>query len=192
VREEDGGSESPTTIAVEVECDLDAQIAFDFRSASNCWCQATVTPGDASRTPKACPCTVCHPDWGNNPVHIDCSGWEENGGGAEGSAQEQALEDEAPAVPDPYVVQTCTSLDCAAACNGTCRLDCSVSDGSCPFCENNPANAPTPAPVGDAEEDGIANFGEKDRQSSAAPATSSPVVVGAAFLCAHVLMTVLA
>lgn len=45
--------------------------------------------------------------------------------------------------PDPYLFQTCTSIDCGGNCNGTCSVGCSESGVACPFCEASPTAAPT-------------------------------------------------
>jgi hypothetical protein len=139
------GEREPATISMEVECDLDSKIGFDFRRASGCFCQATVTPGNAERSPKTCPCSICPSDWGSIPLHIDCS-----------VSQEENLEF------DPYIVDSCVSIDCAGNCNGTCRIDCPASDGGCQFC---PSDGP------DDTEDGSSNNG--DDGSGARPSLPS-------------------
>jgi hypothetical protein len=54
-------------------------------------------------------------------------------------------------VPDPYIFDTCVSVDCAANCNGTCSLGCDSLTASslCSFCEG-AEGSPTPGPTGPA------------------------------------------
>ena len=53
----------------------------------------------------------------------------------------------------PYIANTCTSVDCSGACNGTCALNCADSDTSCIFCANARENQPTVSPTGAANDD---------------------------------------
>jgi len=49
---------------------------------------------------------------------------------------------------DPFIFADCSSIDCAANCNGTCSLGCGKGAGpTCPFCAG-AAGSPTPAPTG--------------------------------------------
>jgi hypothetical protein len=48
---------------------------------------------------------------------------------------------------DPYIFDTCTSVDCSGACNGTCALNCDASGVACSFCANAPGNQATLAPT---------------------------------------------
>lgn len=99
-------------IKVQVDCPLDSQIAFDFRRAHGCSCGASVTHWDGRQ--KFCPCIICPQGFGNSPVSIDCSMRE-----------------------DPYIISTCTYMDCGFACNGTCEFSCKNSGPGCTFCEGN-------------------------------------------------------
>ena len=114
-----------TDLKVTVNCALDSQVAFDFRRAQSCTCGAEAIPSNGTR--KNCPCVVCPDGFGNSPFAIDCRGNEE----------------------DPFVIGTCTSLDCSFACNGTCSYDCDFAGPECPFCapaELPPTNHPTSPP----------------------------------------------
>lgn len=49
---------------------------------------------------------------------------------------------------DPFIFADCSSIDCAANCNGTCNIGCGKGAGpTCPFCAG-AAGSPTPAPTG--------------------------------------------
>ncbi|KAL7580218.1 hypothetical protein ACA910_012963 [Epithemia clementina (nom. ined.)] len=109
-------------VKIQVDCPLDSQIAFDFRRAYGCSCGAALKKFDGSE--KFCPCIVCPLGFGNSPISIDCSEKE-----------------------DPYIISTCTFLDCGFGCNGTCEFSCKNSGPSCSFCKDRP-DAPTPAPTG--------------------------------------------
>jgi hypothetical protein len=50
---------------------------------------------------------------------------------------------------DPFIFATCSSIDCAGNCNGTCSLGCEVSGPQCEFCENSETR-PTAAPTGNS------------------------------------------
>mmetsp|Transcript_19190 Transcript_19190/g.41255 ORF Transcript_19190/g.41255 Transcript_19190/m.41255 type:complete len:240 (+) Transcript_19190:119-838(+) len=108
-------------VQVRVTCPLDSQTAFDFRRAVGCGCGARVTKNGEF---KDCPCIVCPMGFGTSPVSIDCTDKE-----------------------DPFIISTCSFLDCGFGCNGTCEFSCKESGPSCSFCANNP-NAPTLAPTG--------------------------------------------
>jgi hypothetical protein len=112
-----------TDLAITVNCQLDSQIAFDFRRAKGCTCGAQAVPSDTG-VAKVCPCVVCPDGYGSSPVSIDCSTEE-----------------------DPFVINTCTSLDCDFSCNGTCSYDCVGAGPECAFCFN-----ATEAPTGDEGE----------------------------------------
>lgn len=159
------GSIGDTKIDFEARCDANSQTKFDFRAAANCGCQARVeVPG---QPPKTCPCTVCQAGFGKNPINVDCSMYEDQQDDQSTTAPE--VTDSIKVIPEvsdsvklpddttaatqppqvsPYVVNTCTSLDCSAACNGTCALNCANSEEACIFCANNIANQPTGAPTG--------------------------------------------
>jgi hypothetical protein len=46
---------------------------------------------------------------------------------------------------DPFIFDTCTSVDCSGACNGTCALNCDESGPACSYCEKVATVAPTQA-----------------------------------------------
>ena len=112
--------ETAVNLDLRVECDLDSQIAADFRRAANCACGVAVTDV-ATGEAKNCQCQVCPFGFGDSPVSIECA--------------------------DDFVIGECTSLDCGFACNGTCRFDCANSGPECAFCEDD-VFAPTVAPTG--------------------------------------------
>jgi hypothetical protein len=58
---------------ITIECYLDTTTGFDFRRASGCTCTTLLTPSNASRLPKTCPCYVCPMGFGSSSVSIDCS-----------------------------------------------------------------------------------------------------------------------
>jgi len=118
--------ESYSDLQITINCQLDSQTAFDYRRSQSCTCTSKTIPSDPDKPEKTCPCTVCPLGFGRNPINIDCSQNEE----------------------DPFIINTCSSLDCDFACNGTCRYDCFNSGPECPFCSNNPL-APTPSPTGE-------------------------------------------
>mmetsp|Transcript_15938 Transcript_15938/g.20826 ORF Transcript_15938/g.20826 Transcript_15938/m.20826 type:complete len:233 (+) Transcript_15938:202-900(+) len=111
---------SSAEVAIVVECPLESQVGFDFRRAVGCSCGARVTPSNG--VSKDCPCIVCPFGFGTAPISVDCTMRE-----------------------DPYIISTCTFMDCGFSCNGTCEFDCSNSGPSCTFCA---PGAPTPAPTG--------------------------------------------
>jgi hypothetical protein len=244
---------------ITIECYLDTTTEFDFRRASGCTCTTLLTPSNASRLPKTCPCYVCPIGFGSSSVSIDCSylipnATDDNttnanasstvpssvpsfsptpGGGAAATTSAPAAmptassgspTSAAPAVgggqaipiaptlnpavgsgapvasvgtgapsaagsgsgavpqmqrnrhlqggstgapsplingtantttanetvlPDPYIFDTCVSVDCGGNCNGTCSLGCDDPTAStlCDFCEG-AAGSPTPVPSG--------------------------------------------
>ena len=107
------GGGDKVDLRIQVDCPLDSQIAFDFRRASGCQCGAAVKHSDGKE--KFCPCIVCPLGFGNSPISIDCSMRE-----------------------DPFIVASCSNLDCGFGCNGTCEFNCRNSGQSCPYCEDNP------------------------------------------------------
>ena len=107
------GGGDKVDLRIQVDCPLDSQIAFDFRRASGCQCGAAVKHSDGKET--FCPCIVCPLGFGNSPISIDCSMKE-----------------------DPFIVASCSNLDCGFGCNGTCEFNCRNSGQSCPYCEDNP------------------------------------------------------
>lgn len=90
---------NPVFISSSVSCDSSPS-KFDFRQAEGCTCTAEVTTGSET---KLCGCTVCPSGYGLNPLSVDC-----------GDADE------------PYVLDTCTTLDCNFDCNGKCTGGCDV------------------------------------------------------------------
>jgi len=113
-----------TDLDLTVNCGFDDQIAFDFRRAQSCTCSASAISSDPDKPPKRCPCEVCPDGYGQSPVSIDC--------GAE---------------EDPFVIGSCTNLDCNFGCNGTCNFSCENPLPECAgLCEA--AGAPTFAPTG--------------------------------------------
>ncbi|GAX23639.1 hypothetical protein FisN_12Hh212 [Fistulifera solaris] len=89
----------PVLISSSVSC-ASSPSMFDFRQAEGCTCTAQVTTGTETKT---CGCTVCPAGYGINPLSVDCGDQE-----------------------DPYVMDTCTSLDCNFDCNGKCSGSCDV------------------------------------------------------------------
>ncbi|GAX15091.1 hypothetical protein FisN_12Lh212 [Fistulifera solaris] len=90
---------NPVLISSSVSC-ASSPSMFDFRQAEGCTCTAQVTTGTETKT---CGCTVCPAGYGINPLSVDCGGQE-----------------------DPYVMDTCTSLDCNFDCNGKCSGGCDI------------------------------------------------------------------
>jgi hypothetical protein len=124
-----GDATNLTTITFQARCDIDQidpSIEFDYRRASGCVCQASVSKPNLE--PKTCACTICQAGFGNTPINVNCS--------ATTDIDETA---------DHYIYSTCTSVDCSGACNGSCNLSCDESGSSCPFCAA--TNMPTGAPA---------------------------------------------
>lgn len=188
-------SSSYTDISVYTECDLDSQIKFDFRRASNCKCEAHIHTVlvDGTATPdKYCACTICAQGFGNTPVSIDCSAWANitntnstapsnnstNVTSTGNVTAEESMEEDTTnsTMPDAIIIDECTSLDCGMNCNGECRLDCDSSGELCEFCSNNPANQPTMVPISNntVEDDPLANF---DGKSINSESTSNSIIV---------------
>jgi hypothetical protein len=183
---------SMTELTIYTECDFDSQIKFDFRRSANCKCSAhvhRVLENGTSAPDKYCPCLICAAGFGDSPVSIDCSPWDnvnssiiENEWATE-TVAEQSVEQR----PDSLIVGECSSLDCGMGCNGTCRLDCATSDTSCPFCSNNPANQPTASPytpnsTTDGGADPLTNFDgtatDSETKSSATKMTVYGTIIG--------------
>jgi len=63
--------------------------------------------------------------------------------------------------PDPYIFDTCVSIDCGANCNGTCSIGCSEerTAETCPFCSETFTEPPTGAPL-DGGDGGVPTIGE--------------------------------
>lgn len=144
-----------TALTIYTECDLDDDIGFDFRRSNNCDCEAhvhRVLANGTSPMDKYCPCIICTKGFGNNPISIDCTPWDHIAAAnaalvnASGTSRDTAstTSTNATQYPDSIIMNTCSSLDCGMACNGTCRIDCDNSDQSCPFCSNNPNNTEPP------------------------------------------------
>jgi hypothetical protein len=109
-------------------CKLDSGFAFDYRRSNGCVCQATITHSDTTRPSKVCPCSICPAGFGESPLAIDCTEFDED------------------PETDPFIIDRCSSLDCGFACNGTCAFDCEESGEECEFCAE--GNEPTSAPTG--------------------------------------------
>jgi hypothetical protein len=152
-----GNAKNETNIAFEARCDINALYGFDYRRAANCACQAKVTPPEGPA--KLCPCTVCQADLGETPISVDCSGVADQGSATSATAKSAGNSTTSNVTADPYIFNTCTSVDCSGACNGTCSLTCDDSATACPFCENFIGNQPTMAPTGSGEGK-ITNFGQ--------------------------------
>jgi hypothetical protein len=128
--EVDAGTGDMITVQFHAICDADAQVKFNYQRAANCQCNATVSTKDG-KPPKTCPCTICQAGFGDLPVTVDCTNYEEDDTD----------------VTTPYIVGTCTSLDCGAVCNGTCERNCTNAGADCPYCTTEtPSTAPTSGP----------------------------------------------
>lgn len=90
---------NPVFISSSVSCESSPSM-FDFRKAEGCTCTAEVTAGSETKT---CGCTVCPAGYGINPLSVDCGDLE-----------------------NPYVLDTCTKLDCNFDCDGACIGGCDV------------------------------------------------------------------
>lgn len=117
--------ETLSGLGMTVRCDLDSQVAFDFRRASNCRCGLEVR--DEQGNPKDCGCVVCPFGFGISPVSIECD--------------------------EDFIIGECTTLDCGFGCNGTCSFDCANSGPECTFCDDF-VGAPTVAPTGEDDRQG--------------------------------------
>lgn len=183
-------------VQFSARCDADSQIRFNYQRAANCQCSALVTTPDG-KPPKRCPCTVCQAGFGDVPVNVDCTQYEEEylaalANGADTSSvtsttrsadqvTDSVVIDDTPGtakiddtpgtakiddsvavgntsnletqqpITTPYVVGTCTSIDCGAACNGTCDLNCANAGTACPYCANAAQNQPTATPTGSGD-----------------------------------------
>jgi hypothetical protein len=153
-----------TDLAITVNCLLDSQIAFDFRRAKGCTCGAQAVPSDTG-VMKECPCVVCPDGYGSSPVSIDCSGNDE----------------------DPYVINTCTSMDCDFSCNGTCSYDCVDAGPECAFCFN-----ATEAPTGEDDENSRATLTPVAPTTSGALAKSTLHQVSSALAALALVVTLFA
>mmetsp|Transcript_17656 Transcript_17656/g.48095 ORF Transcript_17656/g.48095 Transcript_17656/m.48095 type:complete len:309 (-) Transcript_17656:101-1027(-) len=105
----DDGDE--TNLQIQVQCPIDEQTTFDFRKAAGCSCGARISNLNGDNA-TVCPCTVCQNGFGHSAISMDCSTKDD----------------------DPFIISSCSSLDCDLACNGTCQGDCGASGGSggCP------------------------------------------------------------
>jgi hypothetical protein len=172
-----GSGSNFVDINITIVCEL-GEYQFDFRRVSGCGCVALMTPSNASRVTKTCPCTVCPRGFGSSSVAIDCTNYEvvteasmeptmvptslaeapsampSMAVSAQGSSDSPSM---VPAMNDydPFIFDTCSSIDCAANCNGTCALGCGLGAGpTCQFCFT-----PTLEPTGDTTEDGLGRLG---------------------------------
>lgn len=186
-----------TEISVKVLCDFDSNIGFDFRKSSNCKCEASIEriiDGADIEMPelnppkKVCPCLICAEGFGDVPVSIDCSFWENVTMEEYVSTNDLSLVDESgatvePVMPDSLITSECSSLDCGMGCNGTCRLDCASSDVSCEFCS---ANQPTQAPGNSA------NGGDLDENDPMRDISGVAPRVGNVGVCSMIIAIVFA
>jgi hypothetical protein len=176
--EVEGSDGAKFIIQFTATCDADSQVKFNYQRAANCQCGAMVSSLDGT-PPKYCPCTVCQAGFGDVPVNVDCTQYEDdylaalanntNASGATSTVRSNDLVTDSVALDDtagtariddpatsnetkpitsPYVVGTCTSIDCGGSCNGTCDLNCANSGTACPYCENAAQNQPTMTPTG--------------------------------------------
>jgi hypothetical protein len=148
-----------TDVKLTFGCRLDSGIAFDYRSGQNCACSAEVTHSDSTRPSKTCPCSICPANFGDSPIAIDCTKYDND------------------TVIDPFIIDKCSSLDCGFGCNGTCSFDCENSGPECEFCSD--ANSPTASPTGE----GLGGGDGKGGSSAFLPArvaTVLPILVAGA------------
>jgi len=154
-------SNGVTAVYFTAECDGNSN-SMDFRDpnfSTNCDCGAILKEA-ATGEEKQCPCQICAAGLGENPVLVDCSAntappaddADTSFGTDSGTVSLEANEqDEVGFANDPFVINSCTSLDCFGNCNATCSLNCGEVN-PCDFCANHPDNIqPTDAP----EEQGV-------------------------------------
>jgi hypothetical protein len=122
-----------TDVTLTFGCTLDSGFGFDYRRSSGCVCQAEIVHSDTSRPSKICPCSICPIGFGDSPIAIDCTQFDDDAENPD---------------TDPFIIDRCSSLDCGFGCNGTCSFDCVESGPECEFCSN--ANDPTSSPTGTA------------------------------------------
>ena len=126
-----------TDVSFQARCDGNANAGFDYRRASNCGCQATLTKTtDSGTSVQYCPCQVCAAELGDNPIHINCTATSSNSTATE-SAEESGSSTTSAAAPNStnFIVQTCSSVDCFGYCNSTCSLNCDdTTMEPCDFC----------------------------------------------------------
>jgi hypothetical protein len=168
-------------VTVSFSCFLDAQTGFDYRRSRDCQCTATIVPSETDRLTKTCPCSICPQGFGDSPIAIDCTKYDED-------PDETGI--------DPFVIDKCSSLDCGFACNGTCAFDCQEAGEECRFCANNtePTSAPTgscvtEACIAECDQDGDGDCDVTDNQIAAAAANSKNN--SSAFLHSHGTTTLL-
>lgn len=143
------GPNKLVVVQFTVRCDADSQVRFNYQNANNCQCSARVTAPDGGT--KNCACSVCNAGFGDLPVRVDCTQYEEAYlNGTSGVTSTTRSGGTAPVgnvlEPTPFLVGTCTSLDCGGACNGTCNVNCANSGTACPYCAAQ--NPPTATPTG--------------------------------------------
>lgn len=180
------GNGGVVVVRFSVRCDADSQIRFNYQKAANCQCSATVTTPDGL-PPKTCPCTVCQSAFGEVPVSVDCTQYEGDylsatdtsnvistarSGGSTPVGNITAIE------PTPFIVGTCTSLDCGAACNGTCHVNCANSGTTCSYCAAQ--NQPTTAPTGSGAP---TDYGTTMRPVVASPTITFSAPAGQTIVC---------
>jgi hypothetical protein len=139
-----------TDVKLTFGCQLDSGAAFDYRRGQNCACQADITHSDTDRPSKSCPCSICPAGFGESPIAIDCTKYDND------------------TVIDPFIIYRCSSLDCGFGCNGTCAFNCEDSGPECEFCAN--ANTPTASPTGTSINGGT----RTTKAPSRAPTTEVP------------------
>jgi hypothetical protein len=85
-------------VTLTIGCILDSSFSFDIRRSQGCVCEATIVPSDTTRPSKVCPCSICPAGFGDSPIAIDCTEFDED------------------PVIDPFIVGQCSSLDCDYTC----------------------------------------------------------------------------
>jgi hypothetical protein len=173
-----GQNNDKIVIQFTARCDADSQVKFNYQRAANCQCQAMVASQDGSPpkicpctvcqagfgdVPVNVDCTLYEADYlaakGNTATSTTRSGdlvtdsvaIDDTAGTAtidDPAAGNSTASGNETTLITPYVVGTCTSIDCGAACNGTCDLNCANSGTACPYCENAAQNQPTMSPTG--------------------------------------------
>jgi hypothetical protein len=100
---------------ITIECYLDTTTGFDFRRASGCTCTTLLTPSNASRLPKTCPCYVCPIGFGSSSVSIDCSYLIPNATDATNATNATATASTVPSSVPSFSPAAATSAPAAAA-----------------------------------------------------------------------------
>jgi len=101
-----------SNITIGFSCLLNSfNVFLDYRRSQGCGCVAYLVPSDPNKLTKTCPCSVCPAGFGNSPISIDCTQFEDTDDGI-----------------NPFLIDTCGLLDCGFNCNGTCAFDCALRD----------------------------------------------------------------